>query len=118
VVIKILALTCFPGLSISALRFCSQLSIQEVILLCKMKIDLSHVQQASAMTNHDSDDESNCEEVPEWEDGEPFDSYYAQSQHYLNRPGQDAPPSPLPSPFLKPHERVNPGESGGGHEGL
>jgi hypothetical protein len=74
-----------------------------------MKVDLSRVQQASALASDDSDD-SDREIPPDWNAREePFDDYYEHAQAYLNRSGQERaprPPSSIPSPFLRPHERA------------
>jgi hypothetical protein len=70
-----------------------------------MKVDLSRVQQASALASDVSDD-SDRDLPPEWDSRqESFDDYYERAYAYTNR-DQEASPSPLPSPFLRPHERA------------
>jgi hypothetical protein len=97
----------FQVLASNSETLLSFLELQEVICASfKMKVDLSRIQQASALSSDESED-SDRELSPEWDSRtEPFDDYYTRAQAYINRPNQDAPRSPsLPSPFLRPHER-------------
>jgi hypothetical protein len=75
-----------------------------------MRVDLSRVQQASAMAS-DSESESH-DDPPQWNRREEsFDDYYDRAQRYLHRPEQELPRrslSSLPSPFLKDGERRGP----------
>jgi hypothetical protein len=72
-----------------------------------MRVDLSRVQQASALLSDDDSDNGSFEEdPPEWDSrNEPFDEYWERAQRYTHRPNQELPRrsvSSLPSPFLKP----------------
>jgi hypothetical protein len=78
------------------------LDLQEVILCSNMRVDLSRVQQASALMS--DSDESDREFPPEWDArNESFDDYYDRAQEFLHRDDRE---DSLPSPFLRPHERV------------
>ncbi len=72
-----------------------------------MRVDLSRVQQASALAS--DSDESDRDVPPEWDSrSEPFDAYYGRAQQYIHQNDHEASPL-LPSPFLRPHERVSVG---------
>ncbi len=76
-----------------------------------MKVDLSRVQQASALLSDDSDN-SDRNLPPEWDSRtERFEDFYERAQEYTHRDVQERSPL-LPSLFLRPHERVNNGNRG------